>query len=304
LGLYIDITISPSTSLVQQAKARIIIMIEKESLITNLKGNSAKLRLNDLKLHLSVVQAAYLLCLEGVSRATTNDILQRASSEFSINLTASETGTILAGFSLKKVIIHGKSRFILDQEALKQIRSTIEHQLKENEDKLESAIKYFSFLSAEIQELQNRWKNIQEMFSMKNELIKLINNNQSNVANFPVLQAKWKLLQDTNQKMVQIENECNDLNNQIKKLPSLEQRKAQLVEVVKKYQAEEKQLVEKEARMGKTLTDLKERNAWVDYVTLQFNIQNAKAELDQLSKQLGEKRSLLDKVLGRNKGVA
>jgi DNA repair ATPase RecN len=279
-------------------------MLEKEAFITNLKGISARARLNDLNVHLAIIQAAYLLCLEGVSRATANQILQRAVSEFSLNLTASEAGTILIGFSLRKVTIHGKSRFILNQGELKELRFRIEQQLKENEDKLESAIKYFSSLSAEIQELQNRWKNIQEMFSRKNDLIKLINNNQSSVANFPALQAQWKLLQDTNQKMVQIENECKDLNNQIKKLPSLEQRKTQLVEAVKKYQVDEKQLVEKEARMGRVLTDLKERNAWVDYVTLALNIQNAKAELDELSRQLGEKRSLLDKLLGRNKGVA
>jgi hypothetical protein len=37
---------------------------------------------------------------------------------------------------------------------------------------------------------------------------------------------------------------------------------------------------------------------WVTYADLQDNIQSLKAELEQVAKQLGEKKSLLQKLFG------
>jgi len=43
--------------------------------------------------------------------------------------------------------------------------------------------------------------------------------------------------------------------------------------------------------------------AWVNLAGIHEEIEKAKTELDWVSKLLGEKRSLWDKMLGRNKGV-
>ena len=57
-----------------------------------------------------------------------------------------------------------------------------------------------------------------------------------------------------------------------------------------------------EQQLADVINQLKPRKGWVELADLQVAIYNSKVELDQISRQLGEKRSLLDKLLGRNRG--
>jgi len=56
-------------------------------------------------------------------------------------------------------------------------------------------------------------------------------------------------------------------------------------------------LTEKEAQLATALSNLKERNAWVNLASLQYNIQLKTQELEQINQQIDDKRSFLDKLL-------
>ena len=72
---------------------------------------------------------------------------------------------------------------------------------------------------------------------------------------------------------------------------------------IKQHQADVKVLAEKEALLARSIYSLQQRWGYVQLTELQQAIQQARAELDQLSCQLGEKRSLLDRMLHRKGGA-
>ncbi len=114
------------------------------------------------------------------------------------------------------------------------------------------------------------------------------------------LEKQWQNLQQQAKKMSELDKECQELGRQIPDLPSLQKRKATLESALKTFQNEERTLATKEAQHAALISQLKERNAWADMATLHYNIRLKQQELEQLSKQVDAKRSLLDRILHRN----
>jgi DNA repair exonuclease SbcCD ATPase subunit len=279
-------------------------MIDKQdNFIKIMKGSSANRSLNTLKIVLSLVQTACLLVKEGIDRISAGELVERLPKESNFNLTPSEAGQILIELGIEKSITRGKSRFILKQDQLKEVRQRISGQCNEQMNNLESLIKEYKTLPSQIQTLQQDWQKILQMDTRKKELIKAINENQGKVSNVGYLENQWKEIQAEGKRIATLEQEIKSLTTKIKELPSLEQKKASLEEAIRKYNAQESQLSQREASLGRSLQQFKERNAWVDLQTLVFNIQEKQSLLDQLSRQINEKRSFLDKLLHRNEGM-
>ena len=161
-----------------------------------------------------------------------------------------------------------------------------------------------------------------QLQARRRELTKLISENQDQPVKTAQLEAQWRQLEGQAQKAIDLQKECQGLSAKIKSLPSLVERKASYEARLAQHQAEEKeisardanieqvarqwkeweqQLIEKETRLQKTIRQLQARGSWVELAGLEMAIEMRKTELEQLSKQLGEKRSLLDKLLGRKK---
>ena len=89
-------------------------MQQTDDILNILKGNITSRGLKELKIQLVLIQAACVLALEGITRATAGQIASRAIKEYDIEVLPSFTGQIFTGLNIKKLTSHGKSRFVLE----------------------------------------------------------------------------------------------------------------------------------------------------------------------------------------------
>jgi DNA repair ATPase RecN len=257
--------------------------------------------LDSAKVQLAVIRAAYLISLEGISRATAAQICQSADSEFSTSVTPAFTGVTLIGAGIGKTTTHGKSRFVLDAAQLEDVANRIETYSQQLADKLAATISRFADLPAQIDSLQAEWQKILKLEARKQELLRLTAQYRQQLTNVPHLEDERKSLQQDAQRALELERDVKALAAKIKEMPSLEQKKATLDDAIRKYNADEAHLRTREDSLGAALRDFKTRNAWVDLQTLFYNVQLKQQELEQVSKLLGEKRTLLDRLLNSNR---
>ena len=150
-------------------------MQQTDDILNILKGNITSRGLKELKIQLVLIQAACVLALEGITRATAGQIAARAIKDYGIEVLPSFTGLIFTNLNIKKLTSHGKSRFVLEYDQLKEIREQTETHCNEMIEKLETAIKTFHQLPERITALQNEWAEIVNNFKRERELITLIN---------------------------------------------------------------------------------------------------------------------------------
>jgi DNA repair exonuclease SbcCD ATPase subunit len=257
--------------------------------------------LDESKTALSLIQAAGLLAQAGVRRISARELLEKIDPDSNISLTPSQVGIFLHKMGLQKYFLHGRSRFALDPAQLETLRQTLAAQCEERMHKLQDSIDKYQELPDQIQALEEEVKNIPRLESRQQELTQLIAASQPQVAKINELEKKWQSLQQQVKRVNELEQACQELALKIFKLPFLLARKTSLEKGLQAYQHDEKMLTEKEAELATALSNLKERNAWVDLATLQYNIQLNKKELIELIKQIDDKRSLLDKLLNRHR---
>ena len=118
-------------------------MQQRDDMLNVFTGNSTSMGLKELKIQLVLIQAACVLALEGITRATAGQIAARATKDYGIEVLPSFTGLIFTNLNIKKLISHGKSRFVLEYEQLKEIREQAETRCEELINKLETVIKTF-----------------------------------------------------------------------------------------------------------------------------------------------------------------
>ena len=150
-------------------------MQRTDEFVSILKGNSIRGGLKELKIQLVLIQAACALALEGITRATAGDISARVLKDYDMEILPSLTGLIFTNLNIQKLMSHGKSRFVLEYEQLKEIREKTETSCKELAEKLEITIKTFHQLPERITALEKEWEEILKNREREQELIKMIN---------------------------------------------------------------------------------------------------------------------------------
>jgi len=150
-------------------------MQQTNDILKIFKGNSISGGLKESKMQLVLVQAACVLALEGITRATAGQIAARAIKDYGIEVLPSLTGLIFTNLNIKKLTSHGKSRFVLEYEQLKEIREQTEAQCNEMIEKLETVVKTFHQLPERISKLQNEWIEIVKNHEKEQKLMRLIN---------------------------------------------------------------------------------------------------------------------------------
>jgi DNA repair exonuclease SbcCD ATPase subunit len=259
--------------------------------------------LKSLKQVLALVQAAQAMALEGINRSTAAEVLQRAINDFGVDATPSVVGQMFSNLNIGKATTHGKTRLVLDSDELKSIKERISKVYENTAKDLEQSLNEFEGQSERVKALEDRWKEILQIRARERELVQLIQQDRQRPSRLPDLEQEMDRIKAEVDKCEALEKQCKELSLQIKKAPFLEAKKADLDKALSSYKAEEAKITQQEARLGEALDRLKLRSAWVQFVDLQYSIQKARAELEELSQQLGEKRTLIDKLLGRNKGI-
>jgi DNA repair exonuclease SbcCD ATPase subunit len=257
--------------------------------------------LRNLKEILGLVEAALVMSLEGTGRATVSEVLKKATDEFGVTSTAAVSGQIFSQLKISTATTHGKPRLVLDTTQLKSIKDRISRRINEVSKELADILSEYKDTSNRINKLEEQLKESIQLYKRERELTQQLQQVNSQPSRVPYLEQELVRRNKEAEQVTQLEGKCKELSEKIKTLPSLQDREKKLATNISNYQVWEREIVQSEARLGKALEQLKMRSAWATYLDLQYNIQNLKAELEQLSVQLGEKKSLLQRILGGRK---
>jgi chromosome segregation ATPase len=296
-----------------------------DHLIDAFVGDSNSRELSELETRLLLVQSACTLALEGITRATASQIAAKALQEYKLEAQPYFIGQTFSSFNIPSVTSHGKNRFVLDSGQLEKVRSELEARCKESMGKLMDSIDKFKDLPEKIESLQQEWKQTEALRAKERELIRAVREDRANPSRIDYWQAEYQKVQQKLEYIDKVKKQVKDLESKKKKLPSLKEKKEALQARIAEHEKKVGDLAEKEkglvireqnlAEKGKKMeqreevladriTRLQKRTGWVELAELEQVIEASKKELDSLARQLGEKRTLLDKMLGRNKGVA
>jgi myosin heavy subunit len=296
-----------------------------ESFINLFVGNNASNGLSELKVQLALIQAACTLAIEGISRATASEISNKAIQDYQVEATPSFTGMTFSAIGIRTVTTHGKSKFVLEENELEKIRSEIAGKCEETQVKLKEAIKKFQDLPKRIDSLQAEWNKIRASRTREQELARVINADRQNPPRTDYLEAEYKKVQQRDERIALIKKEIESLEQKEKKLTSLEEKKKTIEVRIANHEKKAQEMAQKERDIAlreqeqtkkeqeteqrlsilmKRIEKIVGKIGWVDLVTLNQKIEEARKELDQVLKQLGEKRSLLDKLLHRKEGAS
>lgn len=290
---------------------------DRAEMVNVLRASSSIRNLSELKVSLALVHAACTFSLEGIHRVTAGQIAERAIKDYGIEATASFTGQAFASLGIGTVTSHGKNRFVLEHESLETIRQGIASQIETMAERLEASLKTFDILPEKIKALESQWQQIVQLRNKEQELSVAINEARKTPSKLPYLEQEVRKIQAEAARSEKLQEDIKELSRQIKKLPLLEEKKKALENRIKEFEAktgelnkreqqiikEEQALSEKESSLSARINKLRQRKGWVDWAEVEEAIETAKKELDQILRQLGEKRSLLDKLLLRNKGM-
>ncbi|MFC1873879.1 hypothetical protein ACFLYX_01100 [Chloroflexota bacterium] len=265
--------------------------------------------LRDQKVSLALVQTACTLALEGTNRATAGQITERAIKEYGIEAIPSFTGQLFSSLGVKTVTSHGRNRLVLDHEQLEDIGKQLISQCEEKAAKLESTIETFNEVPERIKSLEAQWQQIVKSRQKERELINLINEERQKPSRLEELKVEWKRLQEKASLATELEKECREFQRKVRKIPSLEERKKALEEALEKYEKEvksftarEQDAAKREGSLATAIAKLQQRTGWLELAELEEQIKKTREELDQVLRQLGEKRSVLDVLLLRKRG--
>jgi DNA repair exonuclease SbcCD ATPase subunit len=269
--------------------------------ITNspaVKSYQAAHGLRNLKEILGLVEAALVMSLEGTSRATVSEVLKRATEEFGVISTAAVSGQIFSQLKISTATTHGKPRLVLDTTQLKSIKDQLSRCITEVSKELADVLSEYKDTGNRIKQLEEQLKESIQLYKRERELTQQLQQVNSQPSRVPYLEQELVRRNKDAEQVTQLEVRCKELSKKIKTLPSLQDKEKKLATDISNYQAWEREIVQSEGRLGTALEQLKMRSAWATVLDLHNTIQKQKVELDDLSRQLGEKKSLLQRILG------
>jgi DNA repair exonuclease SbcCD ATPase subunit len=277
--------------------------IERNKIINSpaVKTYQAANSLKNLKEMLGLVEAALVMSLEGTSRATVTEVLRKATDEYGVTSTTSVCGQIFSQLKISTTTTHGKPRLVLDKNQLESIKDRISKQINEVSQELANVLNEYKDTSNRINKLEEQLKETIRLNKRERELTQQLQQVNSQPSRVPYLEQELVKKKKEVEQVTQLETRCKELSEKLKTLPSLQDKEKKLAADIANYQSWEREIIQNEARLGQALEQLKMRSTWVTYLDLQYNIQNLKTELKEITDQINERRSLLQKIMGTNK---
>ncbi len=207
-----------------------------ENLINLFAGNNASNGLDDLKVQLALVQAACALAIEGITRATASEISMKAQQQYKVEVTPSFTGQIFSILGIRSVTTHGKSKFVLEESELENIRKELNSQIEKTLARLQQAIANFQRLPEKIASLQSEWRKIRSLRAREQELTRVIVADRQNPSKMDYLEAEYEKIRQRDERITFIKKEIASLEQKEKELTSLEEKKKEIQSRIANYE--------------------------------------------------------------------
>ena len=123
---------------------------------------------------LALVQTAYTMATEGITRATASEISSRESIDYGHSLTPANVGQAFAALGIKTVTSHGKTRFVLEVKELEKIREVNVAYCEELSQKLEAYLESYQELNERVETLVARLKEFYQLKQTEKRLEHLL----------------------------------------------------------------------------------------------------------------------------------
>ena len=260
----------------------------------------------ELNERLMVAQTALLMSLDGTRRATATQISDRIEAEMGVDITPSRVGVIMSGFKVRSVVSSGRSRLVLDPEQLGNILGDMKAEAETVEPMVEKAIEAFGDIANRIESMRFRLARLKFLAQTEKELKALTERNRHRLSNLRYIEQRHIELQAQVRKVNQLEQSCTALGSQVEGLPSLEAEERRLRDLIVAHEGRAKEVPVREASLQRQELALAEglkaieyREARVSLAQLQQEISTSRQDFDDLKKQIGEKKSIAQKMFGR-----
>ena len=116
---------------------------------------------------LSLVQAACALALEGVSRASVTEVVQRAHQDTGVEVMPSTAGQIFSTMGIRTVTSHGKNRLVINHDELLPLRETLAAQWEEIAPRAEQYLSKFDEMAERVKKLEGQRQMVLGMIERK-----------------------------------------------------------------------------------------------------------------------------------------
>ncbi|MFC1935656.1 hypothetical protein ACFLX9_02710 [Chloroflexota bacterium] len=252
-----------------------------------------------LSITLSLVQTACAMALEGITRASVTEVVRRAMESHGTRLEASTAGQLFSAMGVRTVTSHGRNRLVLDQEELLPLRDRMAADYEKQAQEVEEYLSTFQPLVERVRALEEKRETIIRMMTREHQLKEMLREREGWLYRYRALEKEAAQLRQIVSAVTQLRGEIRSLKSRARGFSSLERRKAKLEEDVAAHEREEAVLSKKEEALASRLDDLKRRAGWLSLAQMEQVLVEAKQELDDLSRQLGEKRSLVQKLFGK-----
>ncbi len=248
---------------------------------------------------LALTQAAASMALEGRTRASVTEIVERAQDECGIEVLLSTAGQKLSADGIRTVTSHGKNRLVLVKDELLELRDQYAAIFNQLSKQAEEYLARFKPVSERVAGLEEQRQNVVRMVEREAELREFLQGKDRLRFSYQGVANEAAQLKKTVDAIRQLREDIEELKVKAKGRSSLEKRKAKLKEAEAEYERESSELAKLEKDLGSGINKVKEGREWYNLSMITTEVERAQAELDELSRQLGEKRSLVQKLLGR-----
>lgn len=266
--------------------------------------------LGELRRDLGAIRAAFTLVSGGKNRATATEIAEVACNEFDVFIEAYEAGQSCAQYGIRSVASHGRSRLVLDLGQLKEIGQRLARQIDAIEPVVEETLARFSEAGQRVEAMEERVREITRLQVRGRQLKEFMEKTRGIGHQVQQMEATAQQLQQQASQAKQLEQEVAALEERAKSASGLARRKQKLEERVKALEGGEKavalserDITRKEQELGQRIARLQVRKKWTDWGEVDEALGVARAELADLQQRLGEKRSLVGRLLGGGKST-
>ncbi|MBI4337349.1 MAG: hypothetical protein HY683_05925 [Chloroflexi bacterium] len=258
--------------------------------------------LSTLRTRLALVHAACLMAMEGTTRAPVLQVVERAAEAYGVIVAASEGGQTFTALGVGTATTHGKVRLVLEPAQLQRIQERLAAQVEAAVAQVEEAVKRFGDLAARVAGLEEHLQQTVCLARRQWEIQEFVQQHRAIRDQAEAWEMEYDRAREEVARVEQLRRACADLDQKARALPDLQERRKALQQALRQHEADDAELAKQEKALADRVQRLRDRYQWVELARVQQAIEDARRELDDLQRQLGEKRSLLGRVFGKKPG--
>jgi len=255
-----------------------------------------------------IVEACSMLANEGVKRATATEIASRCNLENGTDMSPPVVGRVLSAVGLRVTVSSGVKRNVLDPARLGTMQDSLRERLDSDAPVCQELVNDLSELVTRVAQLEDELAESINLIGRQAELRKYLDENRKKTFNFAYLTQEYHSLGMQLKNQESLKTQIKDLREKVEDSSRLEEEKAALEKTISERATTTSRMEVERLRGEQELAALKSRASKsgarlsdIEKLAEAITLTELKLELDDINRQLGEKRTILDRALRRNR---